>query len=291
MDKEINEFLDYCLIEKKLSPITISSYRFDLDKYILFFKNKKSIKEIEREDITKFLEYLKNNNLNERTINHIIGTIKNMHSYFSIHYDIPNKLENIERLKTSKNLPKVLTIEEVDKLLDIELNTPFDYRNKAMLELMYSSGLRVSELLSLTLTDIDLNNNLVKVFGKGSKERIIPIGDYATNALSTYIDEYRIKLIKRPTDILFLNNHGNNMSRSGFFKIIESIASNKGIKKELSPHTLRHSFATHMLECGADLRSIQELLGHENMSTTSIYTHVRSDLLRENYDNFHPRSK
>ena len=157
---------------------------------------------------------------------------------------------------------------------------------------MYSSWLRISELLNLTLTDIDLNNNLVKVFGKGAKERIIPIGDYATNAISVYLDEYRQKLLKkgRNTDIIFLNNHGLKMSRSGFFKIIEKIAKDCGIKKEISPHTLRHSFATHMLENGADLRSIQELLGHENMSTTSIYTHVRSDLLRESYNKFHPRS-
>lgn len=289
MEKEIKEYLDYLLVEKKLSINTIESYKGDL-KYYLDYFDKKSIEKISKKDITKFIESLKDKDLNEKTINHIIGTVKSFHGYFSLYHDISNVSENIIRLKTKKTLPKVLTIEEVELILDIDLKTPFDYRNKAMLELMYSSGLRVSELLDLTVNDIDFENDLVKVFGKGSKERIIPIGDYALKALSKYIYEFRNVLIKEPTDILFLNNHGTKMSRSGFFKIINKIAEEKSIKKEISPHILRHSFATHMLECGADLRSIQELLGHENMSTTSIYTHVRNDLLRKQYDEFHPRS-
>ena len=289
MQSEIKEYLDYVLIEKKLSMNTVMSYKEDL-KYYLDYFDKKSIKNITKKEITKFIESLKDRDLNEKTINHIIGTINGFHSYFSMHHNIPNVLENMIRLKTKKTLPKVLTIEEVELLLDIELKTPFDFRNKAMLELMYSSGLRVSELLDLTLTDIDFENDLVKIFGKGAKERIVPIGDYALKALSKYVCEYRNSLIKFPTDIIFLNNHGKKMSRSGFFKIINKIREEKGIKKEISPHILRHSFATHMLECGADLRSIQELLGHENMSTTSIYTHVRSDLLRKEYDEYHPRS-
>ena len=192
----------------------------------------------------------------------------------------------------NKDLPKTLTIDEINILLDIDCKNCFDYRNKAMLELMYSAGLRVSELLELNVNDIDLNDNVVKVFGKGSKERIVPIGDYATIALRKYIDEYRICLIKKGiiTDKLFLNNHGREMSRSGFFKLIKKMAIEKGIKKEISPHTIRHSFATHLLEGGADIRSIQELLGHENMSTTQIYTHVRNDIMRDNYDKYHPRS-
>ena len=289
MENEIREYLDYILVEKKLSINTIETYKGDL-KYYLEFLGNKNIAKVTKKDITKFIESLKDKNLNEKTINHIIGTVKNIHNYFSLYHNIPNVTENIVRLKTKKTLPKVLTIEEVDLILDIELKTSYDYRNKAMLELMYSSGLRVSELLDLIVNDIDFENDLVKVFGKGSKERIIPIGDYALNALSKYVGEYRNSLIKLPTDILFLNNHGKKMSRSGFFKIIQKLAEEKGIKKEISPHVLRHSFATHMLESGADLRSIQELLGHENMSTTSIYTHVRSDLLRKSYDEFHPRS-
>ena len=290
MNDKINEFLDYCLIEKKLSKNTIESYRNDLKRYSEYFD--KDVFDIDRNDMYRFIESMKSENLNEKSINHVIGTVKNFYNYYSVHYNKPNKIENIERLKMSKTLPKVLSVEEVDKLLDIECNTSYDYRNKAMLELMYSSGLRVSELLNLVVTDVDLHNNIVKVFGKGAKERIVPIGEVATIALEKYINEYRNSLIKRGryTDVLFLNNHGNKMSRSGFFKIIQKIADDCGIKKEISPHTLRHSFATHMLLYGADLRSIQELLGHENMSTTSIYTHVGNSELRKNYDEYHPRS-
>jgi len=290
MKEEIKEYLDYVLIEKKLSINTVKAYENDLTKYMNFV-NKKSIKDIGKEEVVDLITYLKKENLSPKTINHTIGTIKNFHKYFSMHYEFPNVVENIVRLKTNRTLPKVLSVEDVDKLLDIDLKTSYDYRNKAMLELMYSSGLRISELLNLTLNDIDLKENIVRVFGKGKKERIVPIGDYATLALDIYINGYRYNLLKGPTDILFLNNHGNIMSRSGFFKILKNIAEKKGIKKELSPHTLRHSFATHLLEHGADLRSIQELLGHENMSTTSIYTHVRGDLIRKQYDIYHPRSK
>lgn len=291
MNEEINEFIEYVMIEKKLSKNTVESYKEDLKHYNLFLNNK-DIKNVKREDIIKLIDKLENDNLSSKSINHIIGTIRGLHKYFAMHYDIPDVTLNIERLKVSKTLPKVLTVDEVNALLDIKLKTDFDYRNKAMLELMYSSGLRVSELVNLTLNDIDLTENIVKVFGKGSKERIVPIGDYATDALKVYIEEHRGSMLKGYfTDSLFLNNHGKKMTRQGFFIILKNLAKENGIKKEFSPHTLRHSFATHMLEYGADLRSIQELLGHENMSTTSIYTHVRSDLIRDSYDKYHPRSK
>jgi len=157
-----------------------------------------------------------------------------------------------------------------------------------MLELMYSSGLRISELINLKLSNIDLELNLVKTIGKGNKERIIPIGDYATEYLKKYIYNYRLSFIKKTNnEYLFLSRNGTKMSRQMFFKIIQKIALEKNIKTKFSPHTLRHSFATHMLEYGADLRTIQELLGHSNISTTQIYTHVSTDKLRENYDNFH----
>lgn len=291
-DDNINEFLDYIKIEKKLSKNTVMSYNEDLKHYKSFMDGTVVVKNIKRDDIVNFIKYLENNNLSSRSINHTIGTVKEMHKYFSMYYDIPNVTEDIGLLKVTKTLPKVLTIDEVNKLLEIDTKTDYDYRNKAMLELMYSSGLRVSELINLTLNDIDLKENTVHVYGKGAKERIIPIGDYATDALFIYINEHRNSMLKGYlTDSLFLNNHGKGMSRIGFFKILKGIAKEKGIKKEFSPHTLRHSFATHMLEYGADLRSIQELLGHENMSTTSIYTHVRSDLIRDSYDKYHPRSK
>ena len=290
MEEFIKEFIEYLIIEKKLSNNTIMSYTNDLKLYNEYIK--KQFNNISKEDIIKFIAYLNKKKLSSKTINHTIGTVKNFHNYISLKYNLKNVSLNIKRLKTNKDLPKTLTIDEINILLDIDCKNCFDYRNKAMLELMYSAGLRVSELLELNVNDIDLNDNVVKVFGKGSKERIVPIGDYATIALRKYINKYRICLIKKGiiTDKLFLNNHGREMSRSGFFKLIKKMAIEKGIKKEISPHTIRHSFATHLLEGGADIRSIQELLGHENMSTTQIYTHVRNDIMRDNYDKYHPRS-
>ncbi len=290
MEEFIKEFIEYLIIEKKLSNNTIMSYTNDLKLYNEYIK--KQFNNISKEDIIKFIAYLNKKKLSSKTINHTIGTVKNFHNYISLKYNLKNVSLNIKRLKMNKDLPKTLTIDEINILLDIDCKNCFDYRNKAMLELMYSAGLRVSELLELNVNDIDLNDNVVKVFGKGSKERIVPIGDYATIALRKYINEYRICLIKKGiiTDKLFLNNHGREMSRSGFFKLIKKMAIEKGIKKEISPHTIRHSFATHLLEGGADIRSIQELLGHENMSTTQIYTHVRNDIMRDNYDKYHPRS-
>ena len=190
--------------------------------------------------------------------------------------------------KQAKALPKVLSVEEILILLDIPLNDAYDYRNKAMIELMYATGLRISELINLTLSNIDLDLNIVKTIGKGNKERIIPMGDYATEYLKEYIYNYRSFFIKKQNnDYVFLNKSGTKMSRQMFFKIIQKIALEKNIKTKFSPHTLRHSFATHMLEYGADLRTIQELLGHSNISTTQIYTHMSTEKLRENYDNFH----
>lgn len=198
-------------------------------------------------------------------------------------------MDFISSPKREKHLPKVLSEEEIDKLLNIPLTDAFSYRNKAILEIMYATGLRVSELINLKVNDIDLNMALLKTLGKGSKERIIPLGDYALNYLKLYINEYRNQLIKRNlTDYLFLNNHGNKLTRQGLFKILNKLAREQGIKTEISPHTLRHSFATHLLNGGADLRSIQELLGHSDISTTQIYTHVSNQKLNEDYHKFHP---
>ena len=158
-----------------------------------------------------------------------------------------------------------------------------------MLELLYATGLRVSELINLKLQDIDFSQDIIRTFGKGSKERIIPIGDYAKEYLEKYIYEYRSSMLKRENnEYIFLNNHGKQMTRQGFFKIIKKIAKEKGINKELSPHTLRHSFASHLLKYGADLRTIQELLGHSDISTTQIYTHITNEELKQNYNEFHP---
>lgn len=290
----ILEFVNYLKIDKKYSNNTIVSYETDLKDYEHFMKDilKKDIYEIERKDIKLYLKFLKDQNKSPKSISRRISCIRGFYKFLLIEKIIANNpMATIELPKTKKALPKVLSIDEVDRLLDIPLNDAFSYRNKAMLELMYATGLRVSELVNLKLQDIDLENETVRTLGKGSKERIVPIGEIAIHYLKIYLTDYRSQLLKREyTDALFLNNHGKMMTRQGFFKILKRIAKEKNIKTPFSPHTLRHSFATHLLENGADLRSIQELLGHASISTTGIYTHVSSEELKENYKH-HPHGE
>ena len=291
----LDDFLDSLIIEKKLSDNTKKSYENDLTKYIIFLKDKKinNVKDITQQDIEKYIEHLHKEKMSSKTIAHNITCIKEYHKYLlKIGVLKKDSSENILGPKLRKTLPKVLSIDEINILLDIQLITPFDYRNKAMLELMYATGLRVSELVSLEVNDINIENAIVRCIGKGNKERIIPIGEVAILYLETYLKEYRKSLLKGYVcDKLFLNNHGKAMTRQGFFKIIKKLAKEKNITTDFSPHTLRHSFATHLLEYGADLRSIQELLGHQDISTTQVYTHISNNKIRDDYNNYHPRSK
>lgn len=292
-NEKFKEFYNYLLFDKNYSLNTIDSYLTDLDDCLMFFDKKNKDIEIftnlEEKDIRNYIKNLNTKKINDKSIARKISTLKTYYKFLIITGKIKSSpLEFIVIPKQKKSLPKVLSIEEVLILLDIPLNERYDYRNKAMLELMYATGLRISELINLKVSNIDLELNLLKTIGKGNKERIIPIGDYATEYLKTYIYEYRPKFIKKQnSEYLFLNKSGTKMSRQMFFKIIQKLAQEKNIKTEFSPHTLRHSFATHMLEYGADLRTIQELLGHSNIATTQIYTHITTDKLRENYDNFH----
>ena len=287
------DFYNYLLFDKNYSLNTINSYLTDIYELLNFIetdsKNEKILFNLKEEEIRNYIKYIKKNNISDRSIARKISTLKTYYKYLIITNKIKNNpLEFIIVPKQSKTLPKVLSVEEVLLLLDIPLNDAYDYRNKAMLEVMYATGLRISELINLTLSNIDLDLNIVKTIGKGNKERIIPMGDYATEYLKKYIYNYRSFFIKKQSsEYVFLNKNGTKMSRQMFFKIIQKIALGKNIKTKFSPHTLRHSFATHMLEYGADLRTIQELLGHSNISTTQIYTHMSTDKLRENYDNFH----
>ena len=289
-EKYIEEFIDYLRFEKKYSENTISSYKRDLNKTNTYIN--KDFAKLNKKDIQNYIQKLSKSE-NASSVSRCISTLKSFYKFLELNkYTNKTPLTTITNPKTVKKLPKILSEEEIEKLLDINLKTDFDYRNKAMLELMYSSGLRVSELINLNVNDIDLSNASVRIFGKGSKERIIPLNDYAIDALNNYILNHRRSLFKHgESNYLFLNNHGNKMTRQGFFKILEKIAKEKGIKSELSPHTLRHSFATHLLKHGADLRSIQELLGHSDISTTQIYTHITSERLQKNYEEFHPHGK
>ncbi len=287
-----DKFKQYLLIDKKYSNNTIESYNNDLEKYFLFMKKRNiKVRDISKEDVLKYIEYLKKNSMNEKSIAHNISVIRSFYKFLILEkYIEKSPTEFVDLPKIRKTLPNVLSIEEVDKLLDITLKDNFSYRNKAMLELLYATGLRVSELVNLKIENIDLDECFVRTVGKGNKERIIPIGDVALNYLKEYIIYYRSSLLKKDkNDYLFLNNHGKKITRQGFFKLIKKLADEKGIKKDISPHTLRHSFATHLLEHGADLRSIGELLGHSSVQTTEIYTHISNEKLKSDYKS-HPHN-
>ena len=289
-EKLIDDFENYLMFEKKYSQNTVNSYKEDLKKMDKALK--KDFRVLNNKDIQNYIQNdLKD--LNASSVSRTISTLKSLYKYLKINGQIKtNPVSNINTPKKAQKLPKVLSEDEVNNLLDINLKTDFDYRNKAMLELMYSSGLRVSELINLTLNDIDTKSAIVRVFGKGSKERVIPLDEYACEALDNYILYHRYNLFKHgENNYLFLNNHGEKMTRQGFFKILQKLAKEKNIKTSFSPHTLRHSFATHLLKHGADLRSIQELLGHSDISSTQIYTHITNERLQNNYKEFHPHGK
>lgn len=291
--KEIlKDYQIYLLTEKHLLDNSITSYILDIYKYLEFTEKNgtKNCLNLKEKDLLNYLEYLDQEKYSIYSVVRKISALRSFHAYLTKKYNLNNPTIDLESPRFYQKLPNVLSIEEVDNLLDISLNTPFDYRNKAMLELMYATGLRVSELVNLKINDIDLEEGIVRCFGKGNKERIVPMGDVCQKYLNIYLLYYRDKLKKKIIiDNLFLNNHGKAITRQGFFKILKTIAKDKGINKNITPHVLRHSFATHLLQNGADLRSIQIMLGHSNLSTTQIYTNINKDTLRENYDLYHPR--
>ena len=289
----IDDYINYLQLEKRLSQNTNASYQFDLEDFYSHFKNR-NINDIKEEDIINYLKYLSDEKkLSSRSIERHLTTLRGFYKYLAkmeICHDIT---KNIDNLKLGKYLPSTLTEDEINELMDIKLDNPFNYRTKAMLELMYGSGLRVSELVNLSINDIDLYNNTLLINGKGSKERIVPLGDYAKEYLSLYLQN-RSFLLKRKNgnpDKLFLNNHGKPITRNGFNFLLHNILKEKGINKLVTPHTLRHSFATHMLNNGADLRTIQELLGHSDIVTTRIYTHIAKKQIHDNYDKYEIRGE
>lgn len=286
MNENLENYRNYLKYERAYSDNTVGAYMNDLNKYEEFLK--KDILESDTEDLEKYLKHIKN--LESTTVAHKITSIK---SYFN--YNIKrgivsvNPADKVSRPKLTKHLPEYLTEEEVGKLLDVEVKSPYDYRNKTILELLYSSGIRISELVNIKTPNYDSEECLIRIMGKGSKERIVPLGDYAVNIMNDYMNNYRPLINKKHTDYVFINNRGDKISRQFIFKVIKKEALKKGIKKDISPHTLRHTFATHLLKNGADLRIIQELLGHENISTTQIYTHVTNNKLKSDYETYFPK--
>lgn len=286
MNENLENYRNYLKYERAYSDNTVGAYMNDLNKYEEFLK--KDILKSDTEDLEKYLKHIKN--LESTTVAHKITSIK---SYFN--YNIKrgivsvNPADKVSRPKLTKHLPEYLTEEEVGKLLDVEVKSPYDYRNKTILELLYSSGIRISELVNIKTPNYDSEECLIRIMGKGSKERIVPLGDYAVNIMDDYMNNYRPLINKKHTDYVFINNRGDKISRQFIFKVIKKEALKKGIKKDISPHTLRHTFATHLLKNGADLRIIQELLGHENISTTQIYTHVTNNKLKSDYETYFPK--
>ena len=285
----ISDFLSYLELELNYSDNTVNSYGNDLNKVDSYFNGKDMLK-LTTNEINKYIKSI--SFLAPATISHNISTLKSFYLYYiKIGKIVSSPVEAIKLPKLGTHLPTYLTIDEVNNLLDIEVSDPFQARNKAILELMYATGLRISEVVSLEFKNIDFDDCIVRVMGKGSKERIVPINDVALKYLKLYIDDYRPELVKGTiNNYLFLNNHGNVITRQGIFKMIKKYALEKGIKKEIGPHTLRHTFATHLLENGADLRIIQELLGHSDISTTQIYTHLTNETLHNEYKKYFPRS-
>jgi integrase/recombinase XerD len=287
-DVYLSDFLSYLELDLNYSDNTIKSYDNDLTKFINYF-DKKDVLKLNVQHIEKYVKTLEE--LAPSTVSHNISSIKSFYNYYLKIGKIDiNPSDAINQPKLGRHLPTYLTEDEIDSLLDIKIETPFDARNKAILELMYATGLRISEVVNLEFKNIDFEDCIVRVMGKGSKERIVPINSIALDALDNYIKNYREDLIKNDVNnYLFLNNHGKQMTRQGVFKMLKSEVEKKNIKKEVSPHTLRHTFATHLLENGADLRIIQELLGHSDISTTQIYTHLTNDKLHQDYLEYFPR--
>ena len=286
-DIYINDFLLYLEMDLNYSKNTINTYYNNLNKLVDY--TKKDLLKIDNNDIEKFISSL---SITANSISNYISSFNTFYNYYVKIGKIDNNpIDNIDNPKIDKKLPIYLTVEEIDELLNIDITDEYSARNKSILELLYATGLRISELISLEFKNIDLNDECLRVMGKGKKERIVPINETAIKYLKIYIKDYRYKLVKKEqNNYIYLNNHGKKMTRQGVYKMIKNRCFLTNIKKDVSPHTLRHSIATHMLINGADLRIIQEFLGHSDISTTQIYTHLTNEKLKSDYMEYFPRN-
>ncbi|HOA35335.1 MAG TPA: site-specific tyrosine recombinase XerD [Bacillota bacterium] len=295
MHSWLENYSHYLSVEKGLARNTLESYRRDLQKFLKYLEKKKitAPQEIDRQAITDYLLTLKNEGRTPATISRNVASIRSFFNFLvqeGLLEDNPAQLVKAPRIE--KKLPRVLTTKEIDQLLRQPRNdSHVGLRDKAMLELLYASGIRVSELVSLNVTDFSPEVGYLRCRGKGMKERIVPIGSVAVSYVQDYLRNCRQKMLKQNEEkALFLNHHGRRLTRQGFWKILKKYARQSNISGEITPHTLRHSFATHLLENGADLRSVQEMLGHSDISTTQIYTQITRRKIREVYDKTHPRA-
>jgi len=297
MEDHLKDFIHFLMVEKGLSQNTLIAYERDLKNYLRHLKavnEAATLDEIQRTHIMQFLGVLKAEGKSAKTIARHVASIRSFHQFLlrdkAAEHD---PTVHIESPQLERTLPKVLSMQEVEILLEAPgKQDHFGLRDKAMLEILYATGIRVSELIGLNMDDLHLSMGFLRCIGKGNKERIIPVGRTAAEALESYLAKGRPRFISKKVkeDALFLNHQGKRLTRQGFWKILKKLASEAGIDKDLTPHTLRHSFATHLLENGADLRAVQEMLGHSDISTTQIYTHVTKVRLRDVYSKFHPRA-
>ncbi len=281
----IELFQQYLLVEKGLSKQTVQSYTEDLKQFFLFFKDRKQVEDLLGEDLYEFYRHQQSIGRPLSTSLRRLSSTKNFYLFLKREGYLQIEIPRIETPKKPTILPNCLSVEEVEDLLNIpNLEKPEGIRDRAMLETMYASGLRVSELLSLERSKINFTKAVVTIMGKGAKERKVPLGDFAIEYIRKYLDEVRYKNPGKDSKYLFLNRYGKPISRQYFFKQIKKYALEAGIDKEISPHTLRHCFATHLLENGAQLRAVQEMLGHTNIATTQIYTHISTRRILSAYD-------
>lgn len=296
MEEQIEEYLHYVTIERGLSSNTRQSYARDLMQYVAFLKEKDCLdwQTIDRYVVLDFLEQLQQNGKSTATITRMISSLRRFHQFLrQERVTDHDPMQHIDTPKKQQKLPDTLSLEEVERLIQApDTKTLLGIRDRALLEVMYATGLRVSEVINLRLSDIHVNMALLQTVGKGDKERIVPLGDLAIEWITIYLEQARPFLVKKNLEepILFVNHHGKPLSRQGVWKNLKQIVRDAGIYKTVTPHTLRHSFATHLLENGADLRTVQELLGHADISTTQIYTHITKKRMTEVYKQYFPRA-
>ena len=296
-EKTIIQFKSFLKLEKSLSENSIAAYESDIRKFVSFLDIKNqtiSPTQVQLSDLKKFIEWINEFGLNARSQARIISGLKSFFKYLLLEDLIESDPSGLlESPKLGRKLPEVLSIEEIDRIISaIDLSKSEGQRNKAIIETMYSCGLRVSELVNLKITNLYFNDGFIRVVGKGDKERLVPIGNKAMKEIRLYFQDRNMlpKIDKTSENVVFLNRWGRKLSRITIFAMIKDLAEKAQIKKNISPHTFRHSFATHLIEGGADLRAVQEMLGHESITTTEIYTHLDREYLRDAIIQFHPRS-
>jgi len=294
MHQSLDRFLNYLIVEKGLSKNTIEAYSHGLNRFLNYLRRKgmEEVREISKLDIREFLLFLKKKGLSSKTLARNLVSIRVFLRFLTEESILSaNPAEEIESPKTAKTLPEILSLEEVETLLEQpDTQIPQGMRDRAMLEMLYATGMRVSELTQLQVNHVHLEAGYVLIYGKGSKERIVPIGNEAMKWARRYMGETRERLLKkRESPFLFVNRSGKPMSRQNFWKSIKAYGRRAGIRKRIAPHLIRHSFASHLLERGADLRSVQLMLGHVDISTTQIYTHVTGERLKKIHQRYHPR--